>query len=390
MLTPQNQEADFQNIKEIPAMLQEILRTKKLSQNILESPHYSQEARELIKTFWGKASSLIWQYIKGNSKYLLPFSVLKVSPHHIPTYTKKTHKEFFRASANGDENGLVGVLESHKTTNLFDEIQEIIVQGESRIIKAYATFFDGNEHYTGVDAIIVSPNIHTSKFTLGSIVKHPDFEGMYLINIDEGRGQCLVDSAGNIVKILWFQEYIQAIQEHIPNIIKMKLDTDAVWFIHGKTTQTEFAILSARNLNDLTNISWYDFESQLEGNIVFLQQREFRNESQEKYPLKILDEWYYHNTFWDQSVFHQGYRVVKYEDAKEVCKTLAPNEKIIIKVYEKNYRKVKDDTQHYGALKDPHVAGILINPWQSQGLWSLEHDTYRLLNNDLPIKVAYL
>jgi len=51
MLTPKNHEADFQNIKEIPAMLQEILRIKKLSQKILKHPHYSQEARELIETF---------------------------------------------------------------------------------------------------------------------------------------------------------------------------------------------------------------------------------------------------------------------------------------------------------------------------------------------------
>lgn len=389
---------------------------KKSSDNVLDNSKYSKEVLALINKYWWKTASIVWQYVNWNSKYLLPFDILDVKNRDsIDIQEDKEQDEFLRASASWDECGLVWMLKSLRTWKYWkyfdgediedyrtakDIISKIINHWDSDLIRLYAEWYDWNKDYHWIDSILVSPNIEEEFYdsTFGSITKHPDFEDIYIINIDWWRAQCLVDSKWKIYKIIWFYDRLDIVKVNLQEIIQMKLETDNAWFVDWMTTQTEFAIISDKQKDRINKLSNnYEFSIKLDSNIAFLQQREFRKESKEKVNQDTLEEWgwslYNYNMFWDQSVFKKWYRKINLLDLVESSPKiddLPEYKKIILEVTTANYRLLKSNPNSFGILKNPRIVGVIINKVQSDWLWSIEHDTYRIINNELPIKVVEL
>lgn len=374
--------------------------TKETSNSILNNSKYSPEALALINKYWWKTVSILWQYMNWNSKFLMPFNVLCVK--NANNYNlNKWYDEFFRASSSWDENGLIWVLKSIKSwiegwkiIKSAEIVEEIIKHWNSNLIRQYAEQYDWNKDYRWIDSILISPNIEKEfgDYTFGSITKHSDFENIYIINIDWWRAQCLVDPKWKIHKIIWFHDRLDTIKDNLKEIIQMKLVTDSVWFVNWVTTQTEFAIISDKQKDRINKLSEnYEFSSKLNSNIVFLQQREFRKESKEKINQYALDEcfWalYNYNMFWDQNVFRRGYKKFSLANFYFSFDNISKDEKVIIKINMVNYDLLFKNSKFFWILRDSRIAWIEIDINQSQWLWSIEHDTYRIINNDIPIKV---
>lgn len=285
---------------------------------------------------------------------------------------------------------------SWKNIKTKDIIEKVIKHWDSDFIRQYAEKYDLNENYNWIDSILVSPHIKEEfrGYTFWSITKHPDFENIYIINIDSWRAQCLVDSKWKIHKIIWFHDRLKFVKVYLHEIMKMKLDTDAAWFVNGMATQTEFAIIFNKQKERLKALRGnYEFDSDLDSNVVFLQQREFRKESKEKVNQDEVKDWYWYNynMFGDQSIFRKGYRKIDLWDLLESLQNindLPEREKIILEVTTANYMLLKFNPNIFWILRNSRIAWIIINKVQSEWLWSIEHDTYRIINNDLSIKVV--
>lgn len=397
---------------------------------------YNQEAQELIRRCWWKNASLIYQYKHWWSKYMIPFSVFEVVDWEVQIPDKFKNFQipedenlyynpvFLRWSGIWDEKWQVWVLKSEATRNGYsveEVIEDIVNEWKDEKTLSYIRNFDRNADYTWISSISASEQLWLWLWTIQwSIIEHPNIRWHYVINFLWWKLEVLVDwewviKKENCTTSIYRWDLIdivkQKLYKNLIDIVKMKKDTDNSWFINWKTSQTEFTIVTDQMKNfvngDIEEISlvWgaklkkrdldYEYAWKLESNVVFLQQREFRNYSEEELELNnykfncfwIYPEWLF--TISDYEI--KGETKVPEEDFELMIEWAIFTKWLLWWEYKRQSpNEIQRRNRFYELINSPNLKWITFvkdNDWGA--VWSLEHWCYRYLSREIPVKTIY-